>query len=308
MKWTPLIPKNSSPEARKLCTMNYYDNSLYIIGGFDHKLLWSDLWKFSLTTMLWKELKTNELLPKCGAHRSVSYKHYIIVIGGKTFDSDRYSGGPWKALNDLYALNLSCNDSEYKWRRVNGSNKPESRGKHGLCLYNNLLIMYGGISDSILTGKDRNLNSMYIVNVNNIITDNEAIWIKIDVNLPHIYSHFISCNSNIIYCFGGKKDKNETRTNQLIQFYNIDGESLTSKVTPLISGYLHNIIDTYSIEFTTDLWIEIQRFVGLIYFIKNLGKIDARAGHYGCYLNDINKLFIFGGYNGNNVLNDYYFI
>ena len=283
--------------------MNYYDNCLYLLWGYNHKELYADVWKFSLETLLWMKLETNNVFPECAEHKSVSYKHYIIAFGGKGA-KNKYDR--WKGINqnDIYVLNLIPTNGKYIWRCADAVNKPIGRGKHGMCVYNDFLIVYGGIN-----GESMVLNDIYVAKMKDILSGNQVKWNKMDLDLPtlSLYSHVMVSNGFSIICFGGKTARKFGRNNKLIQFYNIDGETGWNNIGSFICGYLRNIQQTYSFQIPSCLWIDIQKFVGLIYFIKEMDGIESRAGHSGALISP-DKLFIFGGFNGTNILNDSHMI
>ena len=297
---------NEGPLGCKLGSMHYYDNSLYILWGFNRKAtqtMDSSVWKFSLKSFIWEKIETNDIFPKCCAFKSVLYSSYIIVYGGRN---------NMNMINDLYTLNLiPMKNGKHTWKSIDGVNKPKGRRRHGMCVYHDLLVLYGGSQFRKII-----FNDIYVAKIKDILKTNQVIWHKIDLDLPILAScsHTMSSNNNSIVCFGGITEwKSGTRNNQLIQFYNIHGEISSNqiissnKIIPLISGYLKYTTQTYSFQIPKCLWIDIQRFVGLIYFINTIDTIKPRDGHNASLI-DNKKLFIFGGYFGQNFLNDSHLI
>lgn len=71
------------------------------------------------------------------AHATVLFDNQLVVFGGG--DGDR-------ALNDLYALDVS-DLSKLDWRRLQPDGKaPDPRGYHGAQICGDKMVVYGGVS------------------------------------------------------------------------------------------------------------------------------------------------------------------
>ena len=183
---------NMTPSARGGCTLNYYNEYLYLFGGyiqnFGHT---NDLFIYSLKRNEWKRIDSNCKPNKVKYHRSIIYGKYLIVFGGLA----RYKHN-WICYNDINLFDLQCNYNE--WNIINTSEvyKPKKRYKHGMCILNDYLIIYGGMDVN-----DNILNDCYYINIKNTINnnDNNSIlnkWINIDLGLNSLSSHLMLNHSN----------------------------------------------------------------------------------------------------------------
>ena len=190
LKWNKINKQIISPNKRYGCTLNYYNNKLYLFGGwnYDDRYL-NDLWEYNINQNKWNKININNIIPnKVSNHKTVIYKNNLIIFGG--IDSNEY-------FNDLYIINLN----EYKSYKINCINKPKKRVYHGMTISQNKLIIYGGFDEDI-----NELNDIYLIDIKSIINDinKQHKWININNNnnIP-LYGHsLLSYNNKIIIVAG----------------------------------------------------------------------------------------------------------
>ena len=314
MKWKELKwDSNDSvnPPKTKGSSMNYYNGQLWLVGGYNGKplqrIVYSSVYVYNIKGNKWKEIKNmdNSVYVGLAFHKTVLYQDRFLVFGGSEYDSK------WMDKNELYCYDL---DGSHEWNIIKLHNKPKEMIKHGMVIYQDLLVIFGGIVEQNVDPKVVVLNSFYLLNMKECLNVNKknVSWIKLDVDMQCVYSHVMVHNpySHNIMCFGGSYDDNRNglRSNDLNLFYNIEAELPQYQLLSILtSGYMRQYYDMLSI---IGIWIKIQHFTGLISFKYNIKNITKRAGHNGCILtiNNDPNLFVFGGYDGNSCLKDGYFI
>lgn len=162
------------PEKRSGCSLNYFDNSLYLFGGVTNNEFFDDLWKYNMKTKKKEYRKWNQInrLKRRCAHQSIIYKHYLVIFGGR--NGSHY-------YNDLIVYNIKTN----KWNIMNATNKPIKRARHGMILSNHLLIIYGGCHGKYI------LNDCYAININDYnlnLSNNNGKWIKYEIDVGYLHS------------------------------------------------------------------------------------------------------------------------
>jgi hypothetical protein len=114
-----------------------HDNKFVLFGGFDGTKWLNDMYEFDFTTKTWKCIQARGQLPSvrsCPAWAKDD--HYVYIQGG-------YDGVERKA--DFFACDLST----YTWWEMPCLGTPPSpRYFHSCCLYGNKMYAYGGYSGS----------------------------------------------------------------------------------------------------------------------------------------------------------------
>ena len=180
------------PELRISLTLNYYNNCLYLFGGYRAYItFYNDLWKYCIKDKHWrKQIYSDDIPHKRSDHRSIIYDHYLIIFGGVTNGPNIYAFCDWKCLNDLWYYDMK----NEKWKYINCSNKPSERMLHGMMLCQNNIIVHGGCDNNFKTFQDT-----YLISVNDIINDSNPKWIRIEMNVGPLYSHmFLSYNNKYV--------------------------------------------------------------------------------------------------------------
>ena len=121
MEYRMIQDSNDIFESRWGCTLNYYDNKLYLYGGKTYNLCYNEMWMYCLIENKWNEIDCSdqiEIPPATAHHRCVNYREYIILFGGVAeFDDE------WVYYNDIYVFNCDTN----KWKKIITINPPVSR-------------------------------------------------------------------------------------------------------------------------------------------------------------------------------------
>ena len=112
--------------------------SMVIFGGFQGGERVNEVAFYNLKTNVWqKVVYANEaLVPSArSGHSAVAHQGHMYVFGGKSDKSVK--------LNDLWQFNLQT----HTWKRASVVDdvQPEVRSGHSSCVYDNMIIVFGGI-------------------------------------------------------------------------------------------------------------------------------------------------------------------
>ena len=266
----------------------------------------NDLWEFNIKSKKFKEIKVNSNNPpKSCKHKSVIYKHYIILFGGTTYENQS-----WICHGEIYLFNIKKNE----WNIIECSNKPESRFDHGMCVIDDRLVISGGVNST-----DVSMNDMYYIDINDVINNKSPTWIEIDdifdgFNMGNVHTHLMVSSNYIIYMFGGSGIYNNfSANNNLIKYVNYN-MSFGSMKLDFVRRYIISriLINKKDINIPELVIHSISNHLCFnnkmtTYSINDISK---RMHHNGCiiYINNICYMFIFGGYNGFRQINDSYLI
>ena len=183
MKWKFLSTHYPGPK-RMWCTLNYYNNSLYLYGGYGNNTYSNEMYGYSINNHNWEEINHYYYTPPGTIkHKTVMYKHYIILFGGLFNDINNDT----ECFNDIYTFNTMTN----AWNRVDCINKPQPRCDHGMTIMDDHLIIHGGINQD-----SRVLSDIYHINLShvtspNLNTSEKPIWYPIYGDNPPIWGHVL---------------------------------------------------------------------------------------------------------------------
>ena len=116
-EFTQIETSTDKPLKRQGCSLNYYDNNVYLYGGIHDNLYYDDLWKYCIKQNKWILLKNNFGV---AFHRTAIYKNYIILFGGEMNITKNWE---LQCSNDIIIYNVNTNT----WSTIETSNKPIPR-------------------------------------------------------------------------------------------------------------------------------------------------------------------------------------
>lgn len=156
-KWYFVKYEDKYPMARYGHCMVNYENSIYLLGGYDQQGFCSDdLFRFSPINSTWTQIDLNSTTIHIGRYHSSAciYKTKIIIFGGKSNETN---------LNDLLEYDVENNN----WKLLKSSEnrksipindsinqiEPRNRWGHTSNIIGHYLYVYGG-RDSIIQFSD----------------------------------------------------------------------------------------------------------------------------------------------------------
>lgn len=164
--WTFIKPKTRSPPPRTNHTVITYQDKLYLFGGTDGKLWYSDTWVYDPLVNTWTSLECTGFVPApCEGHSATIIGDIMYVFGGRS------AGG--KDLGTLSALKISAR----KWFSFqNMGPAPSPRSGHSMTAFggHKILIM-GGESPELdpenpntYANEDESTNVVYVLDTSRI--------------------------------------------------------------------------------------------------------------------------------------------
>lgn len=164
--WTFIKPKTRSPPPRTNHTVVTYQDKLYLFGGTDGKLWYSDTWVYDPLVNTWTSLECTGFVPApCEGHSATIIGDIMYVFGGRS------AGG--KDLGTLSALKISAR----KWFSFqNMGPAPSPRSGHSMTAFggHKILIM-GGESPELdpenpnaYANEDESTNVVYVLDTSRI--------------------------------------------------------------------------------------------------------------------------------------------
>ena len=174
------------PKARQDAVLIYYDECLYLYGGFDEKGSLNDFWKYDIEKSKWKELYKNVSISSGGY-----FSADIIQIGST--DEILFVGGTNKVQTLLYKI------QENLWEEICVKSKilPIMKFQKIAFYDEKSVVLFGGI-----TPENELIKDVYILNIKT------KEWSKNDKNIigqfPYPrYGHSLIFFKSHLWTFGG---------------------------------------------------------------------------------------------------------
>eukprot|EP01080_Neovahlkampfia_damariscottae_P012532 gene12532-6354_t len=188
---------SKKPSARTGHSLTYSTkDKLILLGGKDIKEV-GYIVKYDYKNCQWTRTRTKDFNFPIRNHTTISYKEFLVIYGG------RING---KQSRQMYLLNMN----KMEWIKPTVLGSPPARGHHSAILYNNKMIIFGGI--------DSNSRSLCDAHVFDFST---YTWFTINTTgstLPtsrHQHSSILYKDSMIV--FGGTESVSKTFFNDVYE-------------------------------------------------------------------------------------------
>ncbi|TDL26974.1 galactose oxidase [Rickenella mellea] len=139
MEWTHPTMLGDIPDRCRAHTATLVDRKIVIFGGGAGHVYYNDLFVLDTSTRRWHRPTIPKDSPQPTprrAHAAVLHRNRLIVFGG---------GNGTKALNDVWALDVSGPMEEWSWSEVRThGKKPSPRGYHTANLVGDVMVIAGG--------------------------------------------------------------------------------------------------------------------------------------------------------------------
>ena len=138
-----------APRDEHTAVLDEPNGTMVVFGGFQDGERNNSVAIYQLKTNIWQKVKHPENAklpcPRSG-HTAVVHDGSMYVFGGKADKGIK--------LNDLWAFNLLS----HAWKKINPVDEviPEIRSGHSSCIYEDLILVFGGIFEIT-----RELNDVY---------------------------------------------------------------------------------------------------------------------------------------------------
>lgn len=176
-KWNWLKCSGSIPIARRGHTASAVGPYIFVFGGIHGLTRYlDDLYVLDTSTKCWSHVTAQGDVPSPRAwHSSNVVGKYIFIFGG--------TAGKNHFKNDVYALDLET----MIWHQVKTKGlMPEERASHSATLINDRIIVFGGVTPSVLDNAITALDNVFALNVDAALMDSAEFTpqkIKISVDL-----------------------------------------------------------------------------------------------------------------------------
>ena len=236
--WSTITPTGTIT-ARRGASAVYYNNAIYVIGGYSGAYL-GDVQKFDVTTNTWSSVTTTGTFTGRVWFTATLYNDVIYVIAGQT--------GSGVRDNAAYKFTIATST----WTTLNPTGTLVARSDNTATLYNDNIYIIGGYGDDVTY--QRNDVVKYSITYNS--------WTTITTNgitLPDLEAHTATLYKDEIYVIGGK----------------VEGGALSSSVHKLTIATSTWTTVAYAGTFTGRWGHSAYRYKDIIYVIA--GKNSAGA-------------------------------
>lgn len=159
-QWELVVTKDGvRPPPRTNHSMVMFQDKLYLFGGTDGKLWYSDTWCYDPVSKTWSQLDCTGYLPApCEGHSATIVGDIMYVFGGRSSQG--------KDLGTLSALKLSMR----KWYTFqNLGPGPSPRSGHSMTAYGtNKILVMGGESPGEHGGEENKNNTVFVLDTTRI--------------------------------------------------------------------------------------------------------------------------------------------
>uniref|UniRef100_A0A060T8I2 ARAD1C37268p n=1 Tax=Blastobotrys adeninivorans TaxID=409370 RepID=A0A060T8I2_BLAAD len=159
-KWEFIQPNSSSPPPRTNHTIISHQDKLYLFGGTDGKLWYSDTWCYDPQENTWTMLECSGFIPApCEGHSATIIGDIMYVFGGRSSQG--------KDIGTLSALKLTT----LKWYTFqNLGPGPSPRSGHSMTAFDGhkILVMGGESPDVHSSEGSAETNTVYILDTSRI--------------------------------------------------------------------------------------------------------------------------------------------
>lgn len=289
--------KGKLPNRRSGAASVVVGDRMYVFGGYGGDGRLDDCWEFNFETRGWRKIEYLSASPGVRENNGVvEHERSLYLFGG-------YNGSEW--LNDFWQFNLDTR----LWRRIEPrGDAPASRFGYVSMTYKNVFLLFGGYDGSTW------LNDMHEYNFDT------QFWSVVEAvgTIPSIRScPSWSRRGNSVYMFGGYDG-----VQRMNDFFEFRLDTYTWSLIPTAGKppsprYFHScafygnclytfggyngserLNDMHEFNFDTHRWSVISEPSDDKGVPSGRSSLIAEVhGH---------SLYLFGGYNGHVVLNDFY--
>ncbi|KAJ2453540.1 hypothetical protein EV183_002179 [Coemansia sp. RSA 2336] len=298
MYWSRRSTWGESPPKMRSQSMTAIGSSLYVFGGWNNSVCFNDVYVLDTETMFWSRMQTTgDSVPPCRAHTATAVGNRLFVFGGG--DGTQY-------FSDLYILNVrSC-----VWTRAKVSGKtPSPRRTHTCFHYGGYVYLFGGGDGH------RALNDLWRVRADS--SDDTYEWEEVETvggrPFPRGY-HTSTLVGNQVVVFGGSDGQECFGDTSLLNLDTMEWTHVAidppltrlAHTATLVGMYLFVICGHDGSDYANQvLMLKLDTLkweTRMIY-----GTPPVPRGYHACALHD-GRVFLHGGYNGQQVFDDLYIL
>ncbi|KAJ1805658.1 hypothetical protein LPJ56_006510 [Coemansia sp. RSA 2599] len=297
MYWSQKKAWGTKPPKVRSQTLNAIGSHIYVFGGWNNSVCYNDVYVLDTEAMFWSRMRTTgDQVPPCRAHTSTAVGHRLFVFGGG--DGTQY-------FSDLYVLDTkSC---VWTRARVTGAS-PSSRRTHTCFHYNGYVYLFGGGDGH------RALNDLWRVRAEPNASGAYE-WEEVETSggrpFPRGY-HTSTLVGNQVVVFGGSDGQECFGDTSLLNLDTMEWTHVSidppltrlAHTATLVGMYLFVICGHDGSDYSNQ--VLMLKLDTLRWETRTIyGSAPAPRGYHACTLHD-GRLFLHGGYNGQEVFDDLY--
>ncbi|KAJ2687812.1 hypothetical protein GGH99_003178 [Coemansia sp. RSA 1285] len=297
MYWARMRTWGARPPPMRSQSLNVVGNNIYVFGGWNNTECYNDVYVLDTETMFWSRMATSgDAVPPCRAHTATAVGHRLFVFGGG--DGTQY-------FSDLYVLDTRS----YVWTRarVVGAG-PSARRTHTCFHYGGFVYLFGGGDGH------RALNDLWRVRTEPDATG-AFTWEEVDTRggrpFPRGY-HSSTLVGNQVVVFGGSDGHECFGDTSLLNLDTMEWTHIAidppltrlAHSATLVGMYLFVVCGHDGADYANHvlmLKLDTLRWETRAIY----GSAPMPRGYHACALLD-GRLWVHGGYNGQEVFDDMY--
>ncbi|KAJ2762185.1 hypothetical protein IWQ56_005100 [Coemansia nantahalensis] len=296
MYWSRQHARGAVPPAVRSQTMTAVGSKLYMFGGWNNSVCYNDVYVLDTETMFWSRLATSgDDVPPCRAHTATAVGDRLFVFGGG--DGTQY-------FSDLFVLDTrTC-----VWTRAKVAGAaPAPRRTHTCFHYGGHVYLFGGGDGH------RALNDLWRVAAEPDTGSGEFRWEEVETAggrpFPRGY-HTSTLVGNQVVVFGGSDGAECFGDTSLLNLDTLEWSHVAidppltrlAHSATLVGMYLFVVCGHDGSDYSNQvLMLKLDTLKWETRAIYGLP--PAARGYHACALHD-GRLFLHGGYNGQEVFGD----
>ncbi|KAJ1734052.1 hypothetical protein LPJ61_001272 [Coemansia biformis] len=300
MYWSRRRAWGAAPPTMRSQTMTVVGSKLYVFGGWNNNVCYNDVYVLDTETLFWTRVATaGDDVPPCRAHTATAVGHRLFVFGGG--DGTQY-------FSDLYVLDTrTC-----VWTRAKVADStppPSPRRTHTCFHYNGHVYLFGGGDGH------RALNDLWRVCAEPDAASGEYRWEEVETAggrpFPRGY-HTSTLVGNQVVVFGGSDGAECFGDTSLLNLDTLEWSHVAidppltrlAHSATLVGMYLFVICGHDGSDYSNQ--VLMLKLDTLKWETREIyGSPPVARGYHACALHD-GRLFLHGGYNGQEVFGDLY--
>ncbi|KAJ1853880.1 hypothetical protein LPJ73_002565 [Coemansia sp. RSA 2703] len=296
MYWTQRKTWGTKPPKMRSQTLNVIGSHVYVFGGWNNTVCYNDVYVLDTEAMFWSRMRTTgDEVPQCRAHTATAVGHRLFVFGGG--DGTQY-------FSDLYVLDTrTC-----VWTRARVTGGPSARRTHTCFHYNGYVYLFGGGDGH------RALNDLWRVRAEPGASGAYE-WEEVETTggrpFPRGY-HTSTLVNNQVVVFGGSDGQECFGDTSLLNLDTMEWTHVSidppltrlAHTATLVGMYLFVICGHDGSDYSSQ--VLMLKLDTLRWETRTIyGTAPVPRGYHACALHD-GRLYLHGGYNGQEVFDDLY--
>ncbi|KAJ1825177.1 hypothetical protein GGH91_000831 [Coemansia sp. RSA 2671] len=297
MYWKQTKTWGCRPPKMRSQTLTVIGSQVFVFGGWNNTVCYNDVYVLDTETMFWSKMHTSgDEVPPCRAHTATAVGSRLFVFGGG--DGTQY-------FADLYVLDTKS----YVWTKARPAGvAPSPRRTHTCFHYNGYVYLFGGGDGH------KALNDLWRVRAEPT-AQGTFEWEEVETKggrpFPRGY-HTSTLVGNQVVVFGGSDGQECFGDTSLLNLDSMEWSHVSidppltrlAHSATLVGMYLFVICGHDGADYSSQ--VLMLKLDTLRWETRTIyGSAPIPRGYHACALHD-GRLFLHGGYNGQEVFDDMY--